>query len=97
MKKQPDEEILEIRSFTVSLNSQNGSSHWCICTFKILFKNVNLETSPDLRKTVVRYLEQTNRENNFSSRERQLEMPASGAAAAKGKSEVKGKRNVLQT
>ena len=38
---------------------------------------------------VVRYLEQKNREKQFFSHERQLEKPASGAAAAKGK----GKRN----
>ena len=33
------------------------------------------------------------REKHFSSRERQLEKPASGAAAAKSKSMVKGERN----
>ena len=34
-----------------------------------------------------------NREKHFSSRERQLDKPASGASAAKSKSKGKGKRN----
>ena len=42
---------------------------------------------------VVRYLKQKIREKHFSSRERQFEKPALGAAAVKGKSEGRGKRN----
>ena len=38
-------------------------------------------------KMVLRSLEQTMREKYFSSRERQLEKPTSGALAAKGKSQ----------
>ena len=45
-----------------------------------------------LKKMVVQYLEQNIREKRFSSRERQLEKPASGAAAANGKSKGKRKR-----
>ena len=45
------------------------------------------------KKKLVQYLEQTFREKHFSSRERQLEKPASGAAAAKGTSEGKRNRN----
>ena len=42
---------------------------------------------------VVPYLEQKNRDKHVSSRERQLEKHVSGAAARKGKSHGKGKRN----
>ena len=51
----------------------------------MLFKKVNGDTTADSKHVVVRDLEQTNREKHFSSRERHLERPASGAAAAKGK------------
>ena len=46
-----------------------------------------------LKKMVVRYQDQKMREKHFFSRERQLKNPASGAAAAMGKSKGKGKRN----
>ena len=42
---------------------------------------------------MVRYVEQTNREKQFQSREGQLGKPAS-AAAAKGKSKGKGTKTV---
>ena len=40
-----------------------------------------------LKQMAVRYLEQTFREKHFSSREGQLEKPASGPAAAKGRTQ----------
>ena len=42
---------------------------------------------------MVRSSEQKTREKHLSSRERQLEKPSSGPAAAEGKSEGNGKRN----
>ena len=59
----------------------------------MLFKKVNGDTTADSKHVVVRDLEQTNREKHFSSRERHLERPASGAAAAKSKSKGNRKRN----
>ena len=44
-----------------------------------------------LKQMAVRYLEQTFREKHFSSREGQLEKPASGPAAAKGRTKGGGK------
>ena len=79
----------------VSINSQHRQSHRCLCTFKILFKKVTRKTTPDLRKMAVRYLEQKNRQKDFSSRERQLEKPASGAAnqgQVEGQGEKKQRR-----
>ena len=48
------------------------------------------------KKTVVLYSEQTAREKHFSSGERQLGKPASGAAAAKGKSKGKRKKETVE-
>ena len=46
-----------------------------------------------LSNIAVRCLEQRIREKHVSSRDRQLEKPASGASAATGKNEAQGKRN----
>ena len=46
-----------------------------------------------LSNIAVRYLEQKTRQKHLSSRDRQLEKPASGATAATGKNKAQGKRN----
>ena len=56
----------------------------------MLFKKVNRETTSVFEKIVVQYLEQKIVRNN-SSCERQVEKPATGAAAAKGRNKGTGK------
>ena len=91
LKKQPDEEILD-RLPSASTVRTAEAIDCGLCTFKILFKKLNRETTPDLTKTW--WSDTWNRKNSekhFSSRERQHEKPASGAAATNGKSKGKGK------
>ena len=51
MKMQFDEEILEFFLRLPSASTvRTAQSHWCLCTFKILLKKMNLKTTPDLKR-----------------------------------------------
>ena len=82
IKKQPDAEILKNLNYRQLHQSEQLKPLLCLYIEDTVQK-VESRDYTRLQQMVVRYLEQKNRGKHFSSRGRQHEKPASGAAAAR--------------
>ena len=91
MKQQPDDEILE--SWVLSSASTVRAAQAIGDSVRSRYCSKRDYTR--LTRTVVQHLQQKHREKHFSARERLHEKPASGPAAAEGKSKGNGKRNAV--